>query len=213
MKKDIYILGIGHNTITVIDLAEDCGYNIAGLLHYNHDQDGEMYFGHKIIGCFEDYLDNQSIKGKQFALSMGNLKIRKSIYERIIMNNGCVPTLIHPSCVISPHCNIGLGVQVMPGSIIQGDSSVGNNTVITVNSVIAHSSKIGSHCLISGNVMVGAYTNIDDMTHIGQGSTIVSGKVEHIGSNCILGAGAVLLSNMPNGTVYVGNPAKQLIKN
>jgi len=28
MDKEIYVLGIGRNSITMIDLAEDCGYRI-----------------------------------------------------------------------------------------------------------------------------------------------------------------------------------------
>ena len=30
MNKEIYILGIGHNTSVYIDLAEACGYEIKG---------------------------------------------------------------------------------------------------------------------------------------------------------------------------------------
>ena len=143
---------------------------------------------------------------------MGDLGIRKMIYERIIAKGGCIPTLIHPSCSISKRSNIGKGVQIMPGCVVQGDTLIGENTVITVNSVIAHSSTIGKHCLISGNVIIGAYSRIGDCTHIGQGATVVSGKVEYIGNNCILGAGSVLLQEMPENTVYVGNPAKEIKK-
>lgn len=208
--KDIYILGIGRNTVTIMDLVEDCGYNIQGLLHYNYDRTGEEYFGQKIEGCFEDVLNQSSLEGLSFALSMGSLSIRKEVYERILRKGGNIPTLVHPSCIISKRCIIGNGVQVMPGSIIQGDSSIGDNTVITVNSVIAHSAKVGSHCLISGNVMVGAYSTVCDITHIGQGATIVSGKVNRIGSNCILGAGAVLVSDMPDCSIFAGTPAHRI---
>ncbi len=208
--RDIYILGIGRNTVTVMDLVEDCGYNIRGLLHYNRDRIGEEYFGHTIKGCFEDLFKQESLKGLSFALSMGNLSVRKNIYERIVTKGGDVPTLLHPSCVISRRCSIGNGVQVMPGSIIQGDSCIGDNTVITVNTTIAHSAKVGSHCLLSGNVMVGVYSTVCEMTHVGQGSTIVSGKVSRIGSNCILGAGAVLISDMPDNSIFVGNPAHRI---
>ena len=210
MISDVYILGIGRNTITVIDLVEDCGLSIAGLLHYNKDRIGETYYGYPIIGCFEDFISEQDLSGKSFVLSMGDLVIRKDIYERIINKNGEVPTLIHPSSIISRHCVIGNGVQILAGSIVQGDSIIGDNTVITVNSVIAHSAHIGSHCLISGNVMIGAYSDIGDGTHIGQGSVVVSGKVNSIGSNSILGAGAVLISNMPTNSIFVGNPAKKI---
>jgi len=209
----VFILGIGRNTVTIMDLVEDCGYYIKGLLHYNHDRIGERYFGVEIVGCFEDYLSCPTLEGIKFVLSMGNLSIRSRIYNRIISKNGVVPKLIHPSCEISKRAVIGNGVQIMPNSIVQGDSSVGSNTVVTVNSVIAHSSHIGSNCLISGNVMVGAYCNISNNTHIGQGSTIVSGKVSNIGQQCILGAGSVLIFDMPDNSVFVGNPAHYIKNN
>ena len=38
MNKDIYVLGIGHNTIVYIDLLEQCGYNILGLYNYADDK-------------------------------------------------------------------------------------------------------------------------------------------------------------------------------
>lgn len=207
---EIFILGIGRNTVTVMDLAEDCGFKISGLLHYNHDRIGETYYGNSIIGCFEELLQKDSLYGMTFALSMGNQSIKRDLYNLIIHKGGLVPTLIHPSCNVSRRAKIGNGVQIMPGSIVQGDSIIGDNTVITVNSVVAHSAKVGKHCLISGQVMIGAYTSIGDMTHIGQGSTVVSGKVNSVGDNCILGAGAVLLSDMPDNSIFVGNPAHLL---
>lgn len=210
MTDEVYILGVGRNTITVIDLVEDCGLSISGLLHYNQDRTGEIYYNYPIIGCYKDYLTQEDLSGISFVLSMGDLSIRRDIYECIRSKNGNIPTLIHPSCIISRHCTIGKGVQILPGSIVQGDSTIGDNTVITVNSVIAHSAKVGSHCLISGNVMIGAYWEIGDETHIGQSSVVVSGKVGKVGKNCVLGAGAVLIDDMPDGTIYVGNPAHKL---
>ena len=40
--KNIYVLGIGHNTPVFVDLAEACGYTIAGLYHYNDDRTGQV---------------------------------------------------------------------------------------------------------------------------------------------------------------------------
>ena len=211
MKK-IFILGIGRNTGTIIDLALDCGYEIEGLLHYNHDRIGEKCWGLEIIGCFEDFISRDCLTGQNFALSMGDISIKKRIFEKITGKGGNIPSLIHPSCIISKFSNIGKGALIMPGSIVQADSSVGNNTCITVNSVIAHSASVGSHCLISGLTMVGAYTSVGDCSHIGQGATIVSGKGS-VGNYCILGAGSTLISKMEDNSIYVGNPAKFLKNN
>ena len=208
--KEIYILGIGHNTVTTIDLCHDCGYSIKGLIHYNQDRTGEIFFGHKIIGSFDEYLNRDFCKDKNFALSMGDMHIKSSLFKKIQALEGNVPTLIHPSSYISSNSKIGKGVQIMQQCIVEGDVIIEDDTSITVNTVIAHSVKIGKHNLISGNVMVGSYVEIGKYNHIGQGSVVVSGKVNYIGDNCILGAGAVLISNMDSNCVFNGNPAKFL---
>lgn len=55
--KEIYALGVGHNTPVFIDLAESCGYKIAGLYHYNSERTNEFDHGFKILGSFDDLFD------------------------------------------------------------------------------------------------------------------------------------------------------------
>lgn len=211
MNKEIHILGIGHNSIAMIDLAEDCGYQIAGLYHYNHQQDGKRYFDFTIQGCFEDMLAEPSLEGKNFLLSMGDIPIRRKLYERITAKGGYIPTLVHPSASVSSRAELGQGVIIMPQSIVQADTCIGDNTVITIHSSISHSARIGRHCFISGNNLVGAYVTMEDGCWIGQSCLIVSGTVDTIGHDSILGAGSVLRGNMRPSCLYLGNPAR-LIK-
>lgn len=210
--KKIQVLGIGHNTVTVLDLIEDCGFEIGELWHYNHDRVGEDYFGFEIAGCFEDLLSRPSLEGMNFALTMGNLSIRKDLYDRIVAKGGCIPALIHPESTISKRSVIGNGSQISPGCVVSGDSSVGEDTMLLDNAVVCHSTHIGNHCLISGNAMIGAYAEIGHGVHIGMSATVVSGKVSRIGDNCILGAGATLLTDMPSNSVYAGLPAREIRK-
>lgn len=211
-NEDIYILGVGHNTITCIDLAEDCNYNIKGLIHFDNSKNGEEYKGYDVIGSFDELLNIKFCKDKNFLLSMGNLSIKSELFDKIKKLGGKLPSLIHPTSYLSRHSEVEDGVQILQNSVIEGDVHICYDTTITVNTVIAHNVTIGSHNLISGNCIVGAYTTIGNFTHIGQGSTIVSGKVNSIGDRCILGAGAVLLNDMPSDTIYVGNPAHILKK-
>ena len=211
MSKKIYVLGIGHNSIAMIDLAEDCGYEVAGLYHYNHDRTGDDYFGFKIEGCTEDLLAKDSLEGMNFLLTMGDNAIRRDLYERIVSKRGVVPTLIHPSSTVSKYTEIGNGVIIMPQSVVQADVTIGENTIITIHSAISHSTRIGSHCFISGNNLIGAYVNIEDGCWIGQACLVVSGTVNTIGKNSVLGEGSVLRNDMRAGCLYLGNPAR-LIK-
>ena len=51
-------------------------------------------------------------------------------------------------------------------------------------------------------------TTIEDEASIGSGSTILCGI--NIGRGAVIGAGSVVTKNVPDGQVWVGNPAKPL---
>ena len=48
MNREIYVLGIGHNTPVYLDLVESCGYIIKDLYHYNDERVGELDHGNPI---------------------------------------------------------------------------------------------------------------------------------------------------------------------
>ena len=75
MSKEIYALGVGHNTPVFIELAESCGFKISGLYHYNEDKTGSIDHGFKILGSFEQLFETD-LRNKNFLLTMGDNQIR-----------------------------------------------------------------------------------------------------------------------------------------
>ena len=208
MKK-IYALGVGHNTPVFIDLALDCGYEVVGLYHYNSDRTGEKDHGYEILGSFEDLFSKESLQGQNFLLTMGDSKIRAELSKRIMDKGGFVPTLIHPTSVISKFAKVSdVGVYISAFSFVQADSSVGENTVILSHVNISHTTHIGKGCFIAGGAIIGAYTNMEDNVFIGQGALSISGKVATIGQGAYVGARSLLTKNVPANTVVAGIPAK-----
>lgn len=68
MNKEIYILGIGHNTSVYIDLVEACGYEIKGLYHYNGDRTGDIEHGYRVLGSFDDLFSATLFGRNEFSL-------------------------------------------------------------------------------------------------------------------------------------------------
>ena len=211
MDKSIYVLGVGHNTIVTIDLAESCGYTIAGLYHYQNERNDDIYFGHRIIGCNEE-LFTQNLHGKNFAISVGNNDIRADLYNKIIEREGNVVTLIHPTAVVSKYSKIGNGVCVHALSVVAPDTVIGDDCVISHNDLVTHGVRMGNHCFMASNIVLGAYTVMRDYAFIGSGATIVSAKAKELGEHSLVGAGAVVIKPIPDNAIVVGNPAKILDK-
>lgn len=211
-QKEIYALGVGHNTPVFIDLAEACGYRVVGLYHYSDSRTGELDHGIPILGSFED-LFSEGLKNKNILLTMGNMKIRKGLYTQIIEAGGNIPTLIHPTSIISRFATIATsGVLISPFCYIQADTSVGVGTVILSHVNISHNTSLGENCFIAGGATVGAYTIVENDVFIGQGALCISDKVKRIGSNAFIGAGALVTKPIPQSVVVAGSPAAILRK-
>ena len=212
MNNTIYVLGIGNNTPVYIDLVERCGYSIAGLYHYDDSLNGTTFFGYDVIDSTDGLFEKNSLEGMSFALSMGNNLIRDGLYNKIVSMGGSIPTLIDPTAFVSKYSTIGDGSVIHANSVLQAGATVGRNTIISYNVSVSHTSTIGDACYIAFGATVGAYVNIDDFCFIGQSAAIVSGKVSRIGSNSLIGAGSIVINDIPENAVVIGNPAKILNK-
>ena len=208
VNNDIFILGVGHNTIVYIDLVETCGYKVAGLYHYNDERTGDLIHGHKIIDSNNNLFQKKSLVGMSFAISVGNNIIRNEIANIIRDKGGDIPILIHPSSVVSKYAKLEKGVVIHANSVIQADAIIGQDSVVSYNVSVSHTSRIGKACYLAFNSTIGAYVEIQDNVLIGQSATIVSGKLDYIGHDSIIGAGSVVIQNIEPFSVVAGNPAK-----
>lgn len=131
-------------------------------------------------------------------------------------------------------CSIGDNTKIGTFVEIQKDAHVGKNCKISSHSFICSGVKIGNNCFIGHGVMfindnyprsvnecgdlenekdwLSRYveTFIGDNVSIGSNCTILGGV--KIGNDAIIGAGAVVTSDVDSSTTVVGNPAKKALK-
>lgn len=208
MKKEIYIIGIGRNSIVTIDLCESCGYTIKGLYHYNDERTGEIYYGHKIIGSTEEIF-SQNLRGLNFAISVGDNTIRSEIFDKITNQNGSIPVLIHRDATFSKYSKIGIGSQIYPGAIVDPAVEIEENCIISNGCIVLHGTHIFRHSFIAPAAVIGANTNIEPYAFIGLNATLISNKVNTVGRNSCIGAGAVVTKSIQDKTIVAGVPAKK----
>lgn len=208
--KLIYALGIGRSTCVLTDLAEACGYHVAALYHYDGSRTGEQVHDWRIVGSFYD-LFRESLVGRVFLLTMGDMRIREQLARRIIAGGGMVPSLVHPQANVSRYAVIApAGVYVHALSTVQADAVVGAGTEVAPAAVVCHTVRLGRYCYVASGAVVGAYTDVADHVFVGLNATLISSKAAMVGEGATIGASAVVTRSVPPQTVVAGNPARIL---
>ena len=178
----------------------------------------------KLIGFFDDALrpgsfvnDYPVLGGMKelnawpsklaLALAVGLPKTKKGLFTRIMNENISYPVLIHPSVIIgSPkYVSLGEGAILCAGSILTTNIRIGKHVLLNLACTVGHQSVIGDFsslmptCNISGEVEIG------ECTFWGTGSKIIHRK--KVGNNVTIGAGAVVIDDLPDDVTAVGVPA------
>ncbi len=148
------------------------------------------------------------IEGKDLIIAIGNNSIREQLSRELEEYCNFV-SLIHKSAYISKFSSIDIGTVVMPKACINSDVRIGKHCIINTSSVIDHECIIEDFVHISPNASLAGNVKVKQGAHIGIGATVIQGIT--IGKNAVVGAGAIVLSDVPDNSIAVGNPAKILI--
>lgn len=197
MSKEIRILGAGGHAKVVIEIAEALGFRIAGI--FDRDDNVKKVLQYQVNHNL-DHLTQKSV-----FLALGSNLTRKWNAEKMDVVDF---NLIHPSAVISKNIKIGNGNVVMAGAIVNSSVIIGNNCIINTGACVDHDCEIDDYVHISPRVALAGNIKIGEGSQVGIGASVKQNVT--IGKWSIVGAGAVVVSDVPDYSVVVGNPARFL---
>ncbi|AYV85815.1 MAG: acetyltransferase [Satyrvirus sp.] len=204
---DVYIIGAGGNSKVVTDICELNKYKIVGIFDDKYTgTEEEIYKKYKLIGKIGDICKYKSIN---IINSIGDTKIRYSIYQKLVDLNLNWINCIHPNSHLVSNVSMGIGNIICYGSFINSDTMIGNFNLINTYAVIEHDCIIGNFNHIAPRTTLCGGINIGNLNLLGASTTIIPCK--KIGNENIIGAMSVIISNFGDGCTIVGIPGK--IKN
>jgi sugar O-acyltransferase (sialic acid O-acetyltransferase NeuD family) len=143
-------------------------------------------------------------------VAIGDNQRRKVIYEKLSEDGERFSIICHPYAVISPNVIIGNGSQIIAGAVINTGTIIGKNSIINTGCTVDHHNIIGDHVHIAPGVHLGGSVIVEEGAFIGIGSSIAPRC--RIGKSCIIGAGSVVLHDVPEKEKVYGTPARARTK-
>ncbi|MGG4481044.1 acetyltransferase [Paenibacillus illinoisensis] len=139
-------------------------------------------------------------------VAIGDAEIRRQVATQLESLGAVFATLIHPTAIIGTGVQVGSGSVVMAGAILQADVQVGRHTIINTSSTVDHDCRIADYVHLSPGVRLAGDVCVEEATHLGIGACSIPGV--RIGRYSTVGAGAVVIEDIPSHVVAVGCPAK-----
>lgn len=208
-KKSI-IIGAGTYGEVYLAYLQEAGVNIVGFLDDDPKYEGQSVRGIPILGGvsrLNDLKEAENIEAVYCPL--GNNKLRVKFLSMAKELGYETPNYIHPSVIISPNVTIGKGVYILLGTTIMPHTVIKDYVMISMGVHLAHHNILEEGVFLSTGCNFGASIHAHKYAYCGISSTIMTGMHE-LGEDCLIGAGAVVIKDVPDRAIMAGVPAKVL---
>jgi acetyltransferase EpsM len=215
MKKRLLIVGgYGSGEIAMSVFQEMNAvtqeWEILGFLN-DIKKPGEYLGKYPVVGGsdeIKDYVNKGYFIHYTYHMNAKNKKERISIFEQYGIPLEASATGIHPRSYLDPSTEIGKGVLICANVCTSFHVKIGNFIHCYTNSFLGHDTIVGDFSTIAAHSVIGGRNRIGKGVHIGL--NVTTREEVSIGKYAIAGMAAVVLNDVPDGGVIVGNPGRLL---
>jgi carbonic anhydrase/acetyltransferase-like protein (isoleucine patch superfamily) len=200
MLRDLIILGGGVHSAEMVEIVERINYqtptwNLLGYISPHDLQIGALRNAYPVLGtpdALSDYPDALFVPDNEWKLALPPLNQLVS--------------LVDPSVFISRTARIGPGCVVYPNSFIGFNATLGDRVFCLSGCVINHDCVLEDRVVLASSVTLAGSVAVEADCYLGQSCTIR--QKLRIGRGSLIGMGAVVIRDVPPGSVIIGNPGR-----
>ena len=208
MLKKVGLIGYSGHAMVVADTLQQLGYEICGYFEKYPVKNNPFNLHYLGYERNAEFLNNA--KGLFLFPAIGDNQARKNVLEFLNKSSSLVLTVISVRANVSILSSISTGTLVCQGACINAYANIGCGVIINTGAIIEHECSIGDYSHVAPGAVLAGDVQIGKSVFIGANAVIKQGI--KIGNNVIVGAGSVVINDLPDRGIWVGNPAKEIIR-
>jgi len=211
-SRNIVIVGAGGHGRELLDVirAQNSNHETLKFVGFVSDEKPDPKLLLRIeadwLGSVEDFLENSAPTG--FTLGVGNPLTRMQLASRFDTAGHEPVTLIHPSATFGADVTLGEGVVIASHVSVTTNVRIGDHSHININATVSHDCRVSRFVTVSPSCSVSGSVTLRERVFLGVNCAIRQGLT--IGEGSVVGAGAVVLSDVDSNITVAGVPARQI---
>jgi UDP-hydrolysing UDP-N-acetyl-D-glucosamine 2-epimerase len=205
----IVVAGAGGHARSVIDALRTSGRNFQPMCT---DPDsalhGDTIDGAPVVGddaALPDLLAGGVAAACPGIGGVGDNRPRARLHAHLQTLGFELPAVVHGGAQVSRTASLGNATVALAGSVVGSGASVGEDVIVGSAVTVEHDCTIGDHVHLASACVLGGAVQVATGAHVGLGATILQGR--SVGPWAVVGAGAVVVHDVPGGETVVGCPA------
>jgi len=195
--------------VTVDALLAGDTYEVVGVADDDERKAGTTILGLRVLDSSGGLAELASrIDFDAVAVAIGDNYIRGQKFQEMRELGFEAVNVIHPTAHISRFVELGRGVTILAGATINPGTVIEDNACVNTSASVDHDNRLRNSCHVFPNATLAGSVHVGEYACIGSGAVVVPNMTIH--SHSYVGAGAVVLKDVPEGVVVAGNPAAEI---
>ena len=174
-----------------------------GYVDDEKELQSRVVLGLPVLG---DLGDIASIPHERLVIAIGENEVRREVFLRLASREECLQPAVHPGATLAAGVALGAGTVAAAGVVVNPGSTIGTSCILNTACTIDHHNHLADYVHVAPGAHLGGDVCIGEGSLVGIGAVIRPGC--SIGSWTVVGAGAVVVKDLPDRVVAVGVPAR-----
>jgi len=182
-------------------------FNLLGFISEDNYSHGTKINNLPVLGNLSWFKDHKDVK---CVVAIGDPIKRREMVSKLNKIGVSFCSIIHPSVIIGDSVEVGEGCIICAGVILTTNIKIQNHVIINLGCTVGHDVWLKNYVSLMPCVKVNGGVTLYTAVYVGSGTTFIQNIT--VNPYSVIGAGSVVISNIPRRCTAIGVPAKIIKK-